>query len=207
MSRTIGRVIVAIFAILIGLYPAAYFLADMTQGLMSTKAAELLDYPVWNIAFKLHIAFGGLALLIGWLQFSHKLRLAKPQLHRNIGKAYVLSVLLSGVSGFYIAWFATGGLVAALGFATLAAYWVFATINALLSIRKGRLECHRNWMFRSYALTFAAVTLRIWLPLLDFGMGMEFIDAYIIVAWLCWVPNVIFSEFYIRKYPPQFGQS
>jgi hypothetical protein len=54
-------------------------------------------------------------------------------------------------------------------------------------------------MIRSYALTFAAVTLRIWLPLFQNGFGMEFISAYVIIAWLCWVPNLLWAEWYVRQ--------
>ena len=52
-------------------------------------------------------------------------------------------------------------------------------------------------MIYSYAACFAAVTLRIWLPTLTSIMG-EFIGAYRIVAWLCWVPNMIVAYFIVR---------
>ena len=53
-------------------------------------------------------------------------------------------------------------------------------------------------MIRSFALLFAAVTLRIELPLLILWTG-EFASAYVIVSWLCWVPNLIWAEWYIRR--------
>ncbi|NNE55875.1 MAG: DUF2306 domain-containing protein [Flavobacteriales bacterium] len=176
----------------------------MSGGLLGTKAEVLLSSPVWKLALYGHILIGSIALMIGWLQFSTRLRLKHVKLHRGLGKTYIMAVLFSGISALYLSFFATGGWIASLGFGSLAVFWVYSTINALLSIRKGRLECHRNWMFRSYALTFAAVTLRIWLPLLTGAFSMEFVQAYVIIAWLCWVPNWIFAEIYIRKYPPQF---
>ena len=55
-------------------------------------------------------------------------------------------------------------------------------------------------MIRNYSLTFAAVTLRIYLPLLTtFAFNGEFIPSYHIVAWLCWVPNIIVAEVIISK--------
>jgi hypothetical protein len=54
-------------------------------------------------------------------------------------------------------------------------------------------------MIRSYALCFAAVTLRIWLPLFQFALGLEFIFAYRIIAWLCWVPNLVVAELIVRS--------
>ena len=53
-------------------------------------------------------------------------------------------------------------------------------------------------MLRSYALVFAAVTLRIELPLLTMAFG-DFTPAYQVVAWLCWVPNALWAEWYIRR--------
>jgi hypothetical protein len=53
-------------------------------------------------------------------------------------------------------------------------------------------------MIYSYAACFAAVTLRVWLPFLTLIFG-EFVLAYKIVAWLCWVPNMIFAHLWVRK--------
>jgi hypothetical protein len=49
-------------------------------------------------------------------------------------------------------------------------------------------------MLRSYALVFAA-TLRIELPLLIMAFG-EFTQ---VVAWLSWVPNLLWAEWYVRR--------
>jgi hypothetical protein len=57
---------------------------------------------------------------------------------------------------------------------------------------------HRAWMLRSYALTFAAVTLRIWLPLSQIA-GIPFQEAYAAIAWLCWVPNLVVVEWFILR--------
>ena len=53
-------------------------------------------------------------------------------------------------------------------------------------------------MIRSHALTLAAVTLRIYLPL-ELALGMSFHDAYRVVSWLCWVPNLVAAEWFIFK--------
>jgi len=47
------------------------------------------------------------------------------------------------------------------------------------------------------ALTFAAVTLRLYLPVLGGTLGFE--TGYPIVAWLCWVPNLIVAEWILRR--------
>lgn len=184
--------------ILIGLYPIMYFLNDRNFGILSSKSQELLNDQLWNTGFYGHIVFGGIALLIGWTQFSTKLRSNRIGLHRIIGKIYVLSALISGTCGIYIGFFATGGIISSAGFVLLGIIWVSTTLLAFISIRNKKLETHEKLMIFSYAACFAAVTLRIWLPILTSITG-EFISAYRIVAWLCWMPNLAVAYFLINS--------
>ncbi|WP_418498191.1 DUF2306 domain-containing protein [Flagellimonas sp.] len=188
----------AILAIGIGLYPLMYFFSAEEFGLLQGKSKDISANMVWRIGFYGHIVFGGLALLMGWSQFSKKFRTKKLQLHRNLGKIYVLSALISGICGVYIGFYASGGLVPSLGFISLGIVWLFTTIRAYAAIRKKDVSLHQGMMIYSYAACFAAVTLRIWLPLLTIVLG-EFLLAYKIVAWLCWVPNIVFAHFWVRR--------
>ena len=201
MKNTTNNVAWFVFAFLgvgVGLYPLMYFFLDRKFGLLASKSDELLADVFWNTGFYGHILLGGLALLIGWIQFSKKIRNTNLNLHRTIGKIYVIAALVSGVCGVFIAFNATGGLVTTLGFLSLGVIWLFTTIKAYLAIRKGDIQLHQGMMIYSYAACFAAVTLRIWLPLLTIAFG-DFIIAYRIVAWLCWVPNIIFAYFWVRR--------
>ena len=191
-------VLVGILATSIGLYPLTYFVLDREFGLLASKSAELLSDNLWNIAFYGHILLGGLALLIGWLQFNDKWRRKNIKLHRTVGKTYVIAVLISGFCGLYIAVFATGGIASILGFFSLGLVWLSTTILAFAAIKKGKLALHQKFMIYSYAACFGAVTLRIWLPTLTSIIG-EFTPAYRIVAWLAWVPNIIVAYFIVRK--------
>lgn len=198
--KKISWVSIIIFAIIIGLYPLLYYFVDMkTTGLLSTKPRALLSNSVWHAAFYTHITFGGIALLTGWSQFSQKLREKYLNTHRLVGKIYVIAVVLSSISGLFIAFFATGGIGNVLGFGILAVIWFISVFNAYASILKRDIYQHENWMIRNYALTLAAVTLRIWLPLLSSFVFHDFIPAYRIVSWLCWVPNLIIAEILISK--------
>ena len=119
--------------------------------------------------------------------------------HRFLGKTYLAAVLCSGAAALYIAMFANGGIVSVVGFGGLAMAWLFTTAQAYIAIRKKEIDSHQYWMIRSYALCFAAVTLRIWLPLFQLGLHMDFMEAYRIIAWLCWVPNLIVAEIIVRN--------
>ncbi|MCP3097815.1 DUF2306 domain-containing protein [Myxococcus sp. K15C18031901] len=183
-------VLFAALCLAVGLYPSCYFLeASNVSGLRAMKGGELLADPAWNAAFYTHIALGGLALAIGWTQFVARLRLARPGAHRLLGKVYVGAVFLSGLAGVYVGFFATGGVIAAAGFVSLGAVWLSTTASAWWLVMRRRFEAHRLMMTYSYSVCFAAVTLRLWMPVLMHALG-DFIPAYRIVAWLCWVPNL-----------------
>jgi len=197
--KTFWWAIFIFFSISIGLYPIAYLLVDMSYGLLASKSAELLHNTVWYTAFYQHIFLGAIAMLVGWSQFSKKFRNKNLSFHRTLGKVYLIAVALSGSAGLFIAFYATGGLISVFGFSGLAVAWLFTSLQAYLAIRKKDVDQHQHWMIRSYALCWAAVTLRIWLPLFQFAFDIEFMTAYRIIAWLCWVPNLLVAEVIIRN--------
>lgn len=193
-------IIFAGLAVIIGMYPLLYFSEGFrTYGFLNGKPVALRQSMLYMATFYTHITFGSIALLTGWPQFSEGLRSRYLSRHRLLGKVYVTSVLLSSVSGFAIAMFATGGLVSILGFAALALSWFFSNVKAYITILNRNIEAHQNWMICNYALTFAAVTLRIWLPFSQAVLHMDFVLAYQIVAWLCWVPNLLVAVLIISQ--------
>lgn len=145
----------------------------------------------------LHVLGGAIVLLVGGLQFWRGLRLRRPHLHRYLGRIYLLCVLVGGVAGLMLAPQSDGGLVAHLGFGLLALLWLYSAWQAYRSIRAGNVRAHRAWMIRNYALTFGAVTLRLYLGLLVGLAGVPFEEAYPAVAWLSWVPNLVIVEWYL----------
>lgn len=189
----------AFFSIVIGLYPFVYLLVDMQQGFLASKPQELLQSQIWYGAFYQHIFLGAIALLSGWTQFNKRIRNKNLSLHRTLGKIYLVAVILSGLAGLYLALFANGGIVSTIGFSGLAVGWLFTSAQAYFHIREKNIDQHQYWMIRSYALCWAAVTLRIWLPLFQFVLNIEFLTAYRIIAWLCWVPNVLIAELIVRN--------
>ncbi|MHC0054126.1 DUF2306 domain-containing protein [Actibacterium sp. D379-3] len=146
-----------------------------------------------KLAFFGHIIFAPVALALLPFQFRVTLRATRPAVHRWIGRAYGLAVLISGVGGLFLAFGTRAGPVAAAGFGLLAVLWLGCTGLGIAMARAGKAAQHRRWMIRSAALTFAAVTLRLYLPILIAG-GLAFPAAYSIVAWLCWVPNLLVAE-------------
>ena len=177
--------------IAIAYYAFSYFDFNV-KNLLHAKG-ELVNRRIYQIGFYGHIFFGARALLIGPWQFMQGIRTKKMSLHRLLGKAYVAACIFSGLAGLYIAQYASTGMVARLGFSALAILWLFTTIRAFTSIRQLKVVAHQMWMFRSYALTFAAVTLRIQLGISE-GLGLDFDVAYPLISWSCWVPNLVLVE-------------
>src|SRR5690606_28736114 len=105
----------------------------------------------------------------------------------------------SSLAGIYIGLYATGGIVSIRGFVSLGIIWFVTTMMGWFTAKKHDYDAHEDWMIFSYAATFAAVTLRIWLPLLIMLHQGDFIPAYHIVAWLCWVPNMLVAFWIVRR--------
>ena len=151
----------------------------------------------------LHALGAAVALAIGPFQMDRGLLVRRRRLHRTLGKVYVGAALLgAGVSGLYMSWYSHGGWVTHAGFGALAVLTIVTATMAYLKIRRRDVRGHREWMIRSYALVFAAVTLRLELPLLVIAHAGAFTPAYQIVSWLCWVPNIAWAEWFLRSRPP-----
>ena len=148
------------------------------------------------LALYAHLCGGAVALALGPWQFSRRTRRRAPVVHRWTGRSYLAAVGVGGLGALALAPISQHGLVTHVGFGLLALLWLVSTGTAYLRIRAGDIRAHRRWMIRSYALTFAAVTLRIYLPLSAIA-GIPFPDAYQVVAWLCWVPNLVVAEWVV----------
>jgi uncharacterized membrane protein len=144
-----------------------------------------------------HVAGAATALLVGPLQLLPRLRRNRA-LHRLLGRVYVISCLIGGAAGFVVAFGSTAGPIATLGFASLAVTWITVNILGWRAALARRFDDHRAWMIRSFAMTFGAVTLRLYIVLLPMA-GVSFLDAYRASSFLAWIPNLILAEFYLRS--------
>ena len=145
----------------------------------------------------IHIAGAATALLVGPVQFIPWIRQRARATHRWLGRTYVVGCLIGGAGGLVVAFGSTAGPVATAGFGSLAVIWIVTNIQGWRMARARRFDVHRAWMIRSFALTFAAVTLRLYLPLIPLT-GFSFVDGYRAISFLAWVPNLIAAELYIR---------
>jgi uncharacterized membrane protein len=140
-----------------------------------------------------HALAASVALLVGPWQFIGRLRRRWPGVHRCVGRVYLASVAVAWLSSIPLALHAYTGAFASAGFLTLGIFWIATTVAAVVAILRRKVSNHRRWMIRSYALTAAAITLRMYLGFaITLRIPMEV--AYPAIAWLCWVPNLLTVE-------------
>ncbi len=153
----------------------------------------------WIVKWPLigHISGGILALLIGPFQFSKAFRNRFMKIHRWLGRIYLTAILIGTISATYIAW--TTAIQVnfswALAMQMLAFAWIVTAAMAYISVMKGRILQHKEWMIRSYVVTFAFVNFR-WLSNLPIANQLmkTFEERGPAMAWLSWTIPLLITE-------------
>jgi len=155
---------------------------------LKTNEVKLLYY---RLAFHIHVYTSIFVLIIGFIQFSPYLRHKYPTIHRQLGKAYAgLILLLATPSGLIMGIHGNGGLGAQISFCIQAVLWFIFTYYAILAIKKGKVNVHRNYMMLSFALTLSAISLRLFKWIIVSSLQLRPMDTYQIVVWAGWMFNI-----------------
>lgn len=153
-----------------------------------------------RLLFILHVAASPVALVIGAFQFLPKKGRSALARHRWLGRTYAAAVLTGGIAGLGLAIGIPERPVAATGFGLLAVLWMATTGMAVRYAIRRQITEHRKWMIYSFALTFAAVTLRIQMPFVfASGLAGTYDEASNILAWSCWIPNLVFAWWLLER--------
>jgi uncharacterized membrane protein len=134
---------------------------------ITSEVLLVTDYPMYH-AYRLqviadrhllipHTLAGTLALLIGPINFSSRIRQRHLRLHRILGYIYVISVFVGSFTGIALA----AGRPGLPGTSMQAAAWMVCTTVAVVTARNRQIKVHRQWMARSYAVTFTFVSSRV----------------------------------------------
>jgi uncharacterized membrane protein len=134
---------------------------------ITSEVLLVTDYPMYH-AYRLqviadrhllipHTLAGIFALLIGPINFSSRIRQRYLKLHRILGRVYVVSVFIGAATGVALA----AGRPGFPGTCGQAAAWIVCTTAAFLTARNRQIITHRQWMIRSYAVTFTFVSSRV----------------------------------------------
>jgi uncharacterized membrane protein len=159
-----------------------------------------VGYWWWKTAFYVHVFSAVAALFAGFTQFSKQFLREHRSWHRFIGRIYAYDILVINFpTGMILAVCANGLLPGRIAFVLLDCLWFTFTLIAVVAARNGQIARHREFMIRSYALTFSAITLRSWKLILSRSFNIDPVHLYMIDAWMGFVPNLLFAEWWIRN--------
>ena len=161
---------------------------------------DYIHITTWRIAFYVHVFSSIFTLTAGLSQFSNYILQNHKSLHRFIGRLYVIDILIINFpAALIMAYYANGGLPSKIAFTILDVLWFWFTLKAFLAIKKRDIITHKKFMIRSYALTFSAITLRMWKLVLSNIFEIDDATLYMIDAWLGFVPNLLIAEIIISR--------
>ncbi|MCP1385522.1 DUF2306 domain-containing protein [Runella salmonicolor] len=192
---TLFLLLVAAFTLLMLTKVVPYLSFEPEIDFLTTKTDRVLARQDFQFSFYIHIVSSLWVMGIGISQFIPSFVKKYPRLHQSLGKIYVFSILfLAAPSGLGLAIYANGGLPAKVGFSLQCVVWWLTTWAAWREIQKKRWQTHIEWMMRSYAVTLAAMSLRVGSYALVYFFHTKPIETYLTVAWLSWVGNLAIVE-------------
>ena len=183
----LGLLVILAFAV--GLVSLRYLAADPAM----VPPAMQTSFAANGWIFIAHATSSALALMVGALQLLASLRRRWPGRHRWTGRSYVLFCGAGALSALWIAPDLESGRVATLGFSALALAWIATTVLGWRYAVRRRFDVHRRWMIRSYAMTAAAISLRLQLFAFE-ALGLDYNEVSAFLSYSCWFPNLIAVE-------------
>ncbi|GAB2940406.1 DUF2306 domain-containing protein [Hymenobacter coalescens] len=166
---------------------------------LTTKSTTVNADLLFRVGFYVHITSSLWVLGAGLVQFFPGLTRHHQPLHRTLGKVYVASILLlAAPSGQILALYANGGLAAKVGFSLQCVVWWLSTWQAYRMARQHRWTEHTEWMLRSFAMTLAAMSLRLESYAMFYLLGTKPIETYLTVTWLSWTGNLLLAEVLVQ---------
>ena len=196
---------------LFGLYILAFYAGALTEGDMA-RWNEVLphiyerDTPTSTAGIALHFAAGGIILILGCVQLLQAVRRRLPALHRWLGRVYVIASLLAGIGGliFIVTKGTIGGTVMDIGFGLYGLLMILAAVETFRHARARRIEQHRSWALRLFALAIGS-----WLYRMDYGFWLLLTDGLghtttfrgpfdMVMAFFFYLPNLLVVEAFMR---------
>lgn len=201
---------------LFGLYILAFYATALAGGNLE-KWNKILpglyskDTAVATAGIGLHFAMGGVLLILGSIQLIESVRVRYPAFHRWAGRVYLTASLLAAVGGlvFIVAKGTIGGTVMDIGFSLYGVLMLLAAVQTYRHIRAGRVEKHRAWALRLYALAIGS-----WLYRMDYGFWYLLTNAAghvpdfsgpfdKFMAFFFYLPNLLVVELFLRSRLPK----
>ncbi len=196
---------------LFGLYMLAFYAADWYGNKLENWNNILpglyqKERPVATIGIGLHFATGGVILVLGSIQLIKSIRVRFPAFHRWVGRLYVAASVVAAVGGllFILLRGTIGGTVMDVGFGLYGVLMLLAAVQTMRHARAGRVDLHRAWALRLYALAIGSWLFRMehgfWYALSGhYGHTPQFTGGFDkLMAFFFYLPNLLVAEIFIR---------
>lgn len=187
-----------LLAVPLSINSLSYLNLDSDYGFLRIKQDAIATG--WYLpAYYAHVLIASVILLVGFFQIHPTVGLRWQNVHRLLGKIYVGGILFfSAPGGLVMSLFINRGPIVQASFVLQCTLWFMFTWIAYIRIRQRDIQSHRQWILRSFALTLAAITLRIYVFLGSWSFDLANPTAYATIAWLSWLPNLLICECYLR---------
>lgn len=167
--------------------------APMVKGKMKDHHFSLTS---WKWFFYPHILLGTISLAIGPFQLTKKSQ-QNPRLHKMLGKIYAVAIFINILMVPYLSLSATGGIGTTIAFLILNLFWLWTTSMGVIRATQRKIRAHKEWILRSYAITWVFVTFRI--VVIPFSLILDSSLAFPIAVYLGIGINLFFVERRNRK--------
>lgn len=190
--KTLGLVIVGLIAL--------YFVIDQALPYITNYGYEQFGDSYWANRWWLigHLSGGIIAILIGPFQFIPKFRNRYLKTHRLLGKIYLLSIIVGSSCAFYMSIMVSPRVNMAWSIALffLGLPWIISALMAYRMVRLKRIPQHREWMIRSYVITFGFAIFRILNDEWDYMTQImpTFPERGPTIVWLAWAVPLFITE-------------
>jgi hypothetical protein len=192
-SRRVAAVLLSLTAL-----AAAWFVAGAAVPYFLSSSFGPPEYAPRRGWLLMHIVGGMIALLTGPVQLWLGLADRGMAWHRRMGIGYMTGVGVGSFGAFYLSTHTDFGWVFGAGLFGLAVAWVTTTTLAYLAIRRSLTDQHKEWMIRSYVVTFAFVTFRVIQPALQAAHIGTPLEQLAVSAWACWAVPLLIAELVIQ---------
>jgi uncharacterized membrane protein YozB (DUF420 family) len=201
----IAAALMFVLGVALSLSSLQYLNFNPTYGFLRLKQTAI--ETGWYLpAYYSHVLVSAIILIVGFFQVSNLSR-KWIRIHRWMGRFYVFGILFfAAPGGLIMSLFIGRGPWVITSFLAQVALWFAFTAIAFNRILHRNIESHREWMWRSFALACAAITLRIYIYIFSWSLDLTQPGAYAVIAWASWVGNLAVVEWliFIRRQEPKF---
>src|SRR5262245_53066421 len=173
---------------------ALWFISGFALTYFTTETADFGIYLQRHHVLLAHFIACIVAFLLGHAQLLFGTNTITGMVHRVLGILYVTAVVVSGMAAIYLAVHTDFGWVFGTGFIVMTSAWWITTGLGVIAICLHRAEQHREWMIRSYVVTFSFVTFRILEVVLDTAKLGTIVERKATASWMAWTIPLLLTE-------------